>query len=752
MFRRDLTMRKSFLALLLAVLCSHLVRAQDSPFKPPTPPTPETRAKVPPKGRLTVGVALEGGGALGQAHIGVLKYFEEHHIPIDYLAGTSMGGLVGGLYATGKSSEQLTQLVKTADWDLLLGGETPYEDLSFRRKEDARDIPNSIEIGLKQGPTLPPGLNTGQQVTLLIDRETLPYSSIKSFDDLPIPFRCVSTELVSGTAYVFKSGSLSDAMRATMSIPGVFAPVRRDNQIFVDGGMVDNLPTDVVRKMGADVVIGVHLQISPATAKEIQSAFGILGRSVALIIAETEIRGMEGADLMVKADVQKYSTLDYAKSNELMAIGYSAAQEKAALLKPFELDEAAWADYLKEKESRVRTKIGVPQFVRVVGVEGDSRVNMEKFLSPLAGKPVDIKELDQLLTRLVGVGRYGSITYDLIEDNGKTGLLVRVNEKSYAPPTLRPGFEINGTQPDIVTFTFASRITAMDVAGFRSEWRTDFSFGETYGLRSELYRPFQPFGKWFFTPIAGASRGAFYIYNHNNPKADYRLDRAEGEFDVGYGISRFSEVRVGYEGGYADASLRLGTPDFNSYSGNIAALHARYIIDHTNEPVIPTQGYYLQSNFYYYNQFPNARQAFPTLEINAQYFQQVFKRDSIFIIGSGGSTFGYHNTGVPQFFLGGVGRLTAYGLNELLGNQYFVGRVGYLKKVFTLPPFVGRDVYVIGYGEVGKIYNDPLGAPKLSGDGAAGLLADTALGPMFIGGSVGDTGHSKWFFQLGRVF
>jgi NTE family protein len=745
-------MRKSFLALLLAVLCSHLVRAQDSPFKPPTPPTPETRAKVPPKGRLTVGVALEGGGALGQAHIGVLKYFEEHHIPIDYLAGTSMGGLVGGLYATGKSSEQLTQLVKTADWDLLLGGETPYEDLSFRRKEDARDIPNSIEIGLKQGPTLPPGLNTGQQVTLLIDRETLPYSSIKSFDDLPIPFRCVSTELVSGTAYVFKSGSLSDAMRATMSIPGVFAPVRRDNQIFVDGGMVDNLPTDVVRKMGADVVIGVHLQISPATAKEIQSAFGILGRSVALIIAETEIRGMEGADLMVKADVQKYSTLDYAKSNELMAIGYSAAQEKAALLKPFELDEAAWADYLKEKESRVRTKIGVPQFVRVVGVEGDSRINMEKFLSPLAGKPVDTKELDQLLTRLVGVGRYGSITYDLIEDHGKTGLLVRVDEKSYAPPTLRPGFEINGTQPDIVTFTFASRITAMDVAGFRSEWRTDFSFGETYGLRSELYRPFQPFGKWFFTPIAGASRGAFYIYNHNNPKAVYRLDRAEGEFDVGYGISRFSEVRVGYEGGYADASLRLGTPDFNSYSGNIAALHARYIIDHTNEPVIPTQGYYLQSNFYYYNQFPNARQAFPTLEINAQYFQQVFKRDSIFIIGSGGSTFGYHNTGVPQFFLGGVGRLTAYGLNELLGNQYFVGRVGYLKKVFTLPPFVGRDVYVIGYGEVGKMYNDPLGAPKLSGDGAAGLLADTALGPMFIGGSVGDTGHSKWFFQLGRVF
>ena len=745
-------MRKSILALLLAVLSGNIVRAQDSPFKPPTPPTPEDRAKVPPKGRTTIGVALEGGGALGQAHIGVLKWFEDHHIPIDYLAGTSMGGLVGGLYATGKSAEDLTHLVKTADWPLLLGGETPYADLSFRRKEDARDIPNSLEIGLKNGPTLPPGLNSGEEVTLLIDRETLPYSSIQSFDELPIPFRCVSTELVSGKAYVFGSGSLSDAMRATMSIPGVFAPVRRDNQIFVDGGLVDNLPTDVVRKMGADIVIGVHLQISAATAKEIQSAFGILGRSVAMIIAETEIRGMEGADLLVKADVQKYSTMDYAKSEELIAVGYAAAEEKAALLKPYELDDAAWAEYLKEKDSRVRTKIGVPQFVRAVGVEGESLANMQEFLQPLVGKPVDTKELNRLMTRLVGVGRYDNVTYDMVHEDGKDGLEIRVHEKSYAPPILRPAFQIDGTQPDNVTFTFGTRLTAMDVAGFRSEWRTDFQFGETYGLRSELYRPFAPFAKWFFAPIASADRSTFYVYNHNNPKADYRVDNVLGEFDFGYGFNRFTEARVGYSLGYTDAALRLGTPDFISYSGQVAALHARLVVDHTNEPVIPTRGYYLQSNFYYYNQFPAASQAFPTLEITAQYFQPVLKLDSVFLIASGGSTFGYHNIGVQQFFLGGVGRLTAYGLHELLGDQYFLVRPGYLKKVFTLPTFVGRQVYVIGYGEIGKMYDDPFGAPKLSADGAAGLLADTALGPVFIGGSVGDTGHSKWFFQLGRVF
>ena len=236
---------------------------QDQPVAPSPQSSgqPASERKLPSQARPTVGVALEGGGALGEAHIGVLKWFEDHHIPVDYLAGTSMGGLVGGLYASGKSAADIHEVVKSVDWPLLLGGGTPYQDLSFRRKEDARQIPNSIVIGLKHGPTLPPGLNTGHQVNLLIDRETLPYSNIKSFDDLPIPFRCVSTELVSGKAYVFHNGSLSDAMRATMSIPGVFAPVRRGNQIFVDGGLVDNLPTDVVRKMGADVVVAIHLSL-----------------------------------------------------------------------------------------------------------------------------------------------------------------------------------------------------------------------------------------------------------------------------------------------------------------------------------------------------------------------------------------------------------------------------------------------------------------------------------------------------------
>src|SRR5437016_9244811 len=170
--------------------------------------------------RPKIGVALEGGGAMGLAHIGVLKWFEEHHIPVDYIAGTSMGGLVGGLYAIGKSPDELQEIVSQQNWDLIIGGKTPYQDLSYRRKEDARDYPTFIQLGLKKGISLPAGLNAGHQISLLIDRETLPYADLKSFDDLPTPYRCVATDLVSGKEVVFSDGSLSQAMRATMSIPG----------------------------------------------------------------------------------------------------------------------------------------------------------------------------------------------------------------------------------------------------------------------------------------------------------------------------------------------------------------------------------------------------------------------------------------------------------------------------------------------------------------------------------------------------
>ena len=291
-------MRRALGILFFLLLPSLLHAQQEAPPVPPPAATlgnPAAETKT-PQHRPKIGVALEGGGAMGLAHIGVLKWFEEHHIPVDYVAGTSMGGLVGGFYATGMTPGEMQKLIEGLDWRKILGDRTPYEDLSYRRKEDQRAYPNSLIFGLRNGLSAPEGLIAGHQIGLLIDRITLPYYGISSFDDMPVPFRCVAADLVSGQSHVFQDGSLAVALRSTMSIPGAFSPVREGKAVYVDGGLLDNLPTDVVRQMGAEIVIAVHLEPAPVEAKDIRSVFSVLNHSLNAMLRENQLRSLEQAD------------------------------------------------------------------------------------------------------------------------------------------------------------------------------------------------------------------------------------------------------------------------------------------------------------------------------------------------------------------------------------------------------------------------------------------------------------------------
>jgi len=696
-------------------------------------------------------VALEGGGALGLAHIGVLQWFEEQHIPVDYIAGTSMGGLVGGFYATGMAPEEMKKLIERVNWDEILRDRTPYQDLSFLRKQDQRAYPNSLVLGLRKGLYLPAGLNAGHQIGLLIDRETLPYFALSSFDALPVPFRCVATDLVSGKEFVFQDGSLAEALRATMSIPGAFTPVRGGLRVYVDGGLVNNLPTDVVRQMGADIVIAVHLETQPVEAKNIQSLLSVLEQSVRAVVSESEVRGLANADAIVSVQLGQFGRFDFNKNEPIMQTGYEAAKNKSKLLERFALHDTEWQEYVRERASRKQTSTPVPEFIQVQGTSAPAQEDIRRYLKRFVGKPLDAGKLDPALTRLTGSGRYDTLDYRIVEREGKQGLLIVVKEKDFAPPSLQPAFEVDGSEAGDIEFTLGTRLTLVDVAGFRSEWRTDFLFGNTYGISSELYRPFWGESKWFFAPHADASDTTFQIYAKNDPLADYRFYRMNIGGDVGYGFNRFSEVRVGYEVGSLSTKLRLGTQQIPAVDGRVGAARMRYLMDHTDDPVIPRRGFSVESNFRWFDASPGATSAFPVMDAHAEYFQPVSRLASIFLSSEGGTTFGSRNTGIPQFFLGGASRLSAYGVNELYGNQYYLFRGGYLHEIASLPPFVGKKVYAIGSYEAAKTYG-AVNESKFPNDFAAGVLAETALGPFFVGGSIGDSSHHKWFFQLGRVF
>jgi NTE family protein len=306
---------------------------------------------------------------------------------------------------------------------------------------------------------------------------------------------------------------------------------------------VGNLPTDVVRAKGADIVIGVHLEVAPAKASDIQSLVSVLGRSIDVVIRDNEIRGLAGADLIVRVDLHDFSSMDYEKSKAIMNRRMNATATKANVLTPYSLTDSEWREYLERRDARKHTSVPVPEYVKVEGVDPETEKNIERFLRPLVGKPLETGSLDHLLTRLAGIGKFSRLGYRISRNNGQDGLVVTVHEKIYAPPLLQLGFEVDGSEIADVTFTQAARVTFMDVAGHRSEWRNDFLFGNTYGFQTELYKPLSAVNNWFFAPHAGLGDAAFRIYDENNPRAEYRVRNANAGLDLGYGFSRFTEVR-----------------------------------------------------------------------------------------------------------------------------------------------------------------------------------------------------------------
>src|SRR5215469_11033202 len=368
-----------------------------------------------------LGLALEGGGALGLAHIGVIQYLEQHRIPVSYVAGTSMGGLVGGVYATGRNAEEVRALVKSINWDEVISGQVPFEYLSFRRKQDAREYPSTLEFGLHEGVQFPSGFNSGQQVDLILDRIALPYSEIKSFNDLPIPFACVATDLVTNSEHVFRSGPLDVALRATMSLPGIFSPVRHEGHIYVDGGLLNNLPVAAAKEMGAEFILGIHLETAPLKPDTSLSSFAVLNESIAAVIAVNEREAMKSADLVVTVPVQKFSSTDYDKADLIIKAGYDAAAASADKLSTLSVDAASWEKYLTERTSR-RSHAPTPQFVEVTGVDSQIAQPIAEQMDDLAEQVVDPIKLDHEILELNGTGPFSSFNYSMVKHDGKQGL------------------------------------------------------------------------------------------------------------------------------------------------------------------------------------------------------------------------------------------------------------------------------------------------------------------------------------------
>jgi NTE family protein len=704
------------------------------------------------KPRGKIGLVLEGGGALGLAHIGVLQWLYEHHVPVDLVAGTSMGGLVGGIYATGRTPDQIQQLIQNVDWDQALSGELPFRDLSYRRKEDAVEFPTRLEFGLRKGIQLPAGFNAGQQVSFILDHVALPYSQIKSFNDLPTPFACVATDLTTSKQHVFHDGSLALALRATMSLPGIFTPVRSGNNLYADGGLLNNLPVDVAQSMGAQLTVAVYLQASTFNPKQPLNTFSVLGQSLSVMIAANELKSIQMADVMVTVPLEKYSALDYDKAAEIVRAGYEAAESKQTILSKLAVDDAAWKQYIARREERIQV-VPVPQFLEVKGTTPAMENKIERRLAPDIGRPVSKDNLEQQFTRIAGSGRFATLNYSMTEKDNKPGLLVSVQEKPYSPPIVRPLIIIDGTNYNEVLFSAGARITFLDYGSFGSELRNDIVVGSLYELNSEYYHPFSPTTHFFIAPQVALNTNKFYFYYDNHIDSQYRKRQLGGALDVGYTFSNVGEVRLGYQAAYQRYSPVIGdTVIYPVQSGRIGVSRLHYTLDLTDDNVLPMRGMAATFRGEWWDANTGTNKPFPLSELRTRFLFPFTEKSSAYLTVSGGTTFGYEDTGIPPFSLGGGQQLSAFGENELLTNQYYLFQTGYIRRLAKLPPFLGDSISLVTTYEAGKTFFVP-NEPSVPMDGVVGIVIKTAVGPFEIAGTAGNgTGHRKIFFQLDRFF
>ncbi|WP_272945406.1 patatin-like phospholipase family protein [Bryobacter aggregatus] len=705
-----------------------------------------------PKSRPRVALVLEGGAALGFAHIGVLEWFEANHIPIDLITGASMGGLIGGFYSIGIPPTEIREIARTADWAMLLGGETAFADLAYRRKQDKLAYPNRIEVGItRKGLSLPPGLNDGHQIGLLLSRLTLAYPPLQSFDELPTRFRCVSADLVSGSTKVWDSGSLNEALRSTMSIPGVFSPVRKDNAVYVDGGTLDNLPVDVAKKVGADLIIAVHLSKGPVDPKSLSSFGEVMGRSISVMVGADEMRTIREADIVLVADLAQFESTAYHRNQEIVDAGVAAAEAKAKLLKRFALDDAAWADYQRTRAQRTRSV--PPSFSKVV-VEGPSRDTggaVQEQLTALVQHHASIQEIETELTKTVGLGRYASIRYQQKAGAASPELEVVMTKKENGSIVMNPAIEINGVDTSNTRFSIGTRITWLDILGYRSEWRNDFWFGAHFGASSELYKPLRRNSRFFVAPRLYVDSNPFDFYLFGSRLAEYRLRQQGLALDTGMSLNRFSELRLGYQFNWIQANLRVGLPLLGPLSIHRDAVTLRYNYEGQDDAVVPRRGIRFNSRAEYYPNLSNSFSGYGLAEAAFQNFIPISKQNSLLLGASAGGTAGPLRSSFFTFSLGGPQRLGAYGLNEILARNYAMGTFGVVHELKSQPSLLGSRVYLAGFGQFARSRDvfDDVRFP-MSATGA--VVVRSAFGPIFIGASMGDSGHRKWFFGVGRLF
>ena len=462
---------RSRLLMSLAFLVAPLVAAAAAP------PVPPAGAAAP-----CIGLVLGGGGARGAAHIGVIEVLEREHIPICRIAGTSMGAIVGGMYAAGYSPEDMHRIIEGIDWGDVFSDDPAREERPMRRKAaDYRYLLN-FEIGWREGRIATPvGVVQGQKLLMLLRRLLLSTWDIDDFDKLAIPFRAVATDIVNGKPVVFGSGELPLAIRASMSVPGAFAPTEVGDQLLVDGGIMDNVPVDVIRAMGAQRLIVVDVGTPLGKASELSNPLSLLSQMVGAMMIRTtttQLASLHGDDILIQPELGDLGSGEFARASEAIAIGRAAAEGAVERLRALSAPPVVWQQFVEQH--RVRTfDPGLVAFLRVDESKTRSGEFVQRSLEKNVGKPFDPEQLEHDIGTVYGRGNYQQIDYRVEAEGKDHGILIIPADKAWGPVYGRVGLQLDDDFNGRSEFLLSGELNATEVNRFGAEWRTSLWAGRS---------------------------------------------------------------------------------------------------------------------------------------------------------------------------------------------------------------------------------------------------------------------------------
>ncbi len=729
-------------------------------MRPAAPAGAHTSSSIQrPAGRTTIGVAFGGGSARGIAHVGVIRWFEEHRIPIDVAAGTSMGGLIGGAFATGMDAPELQAFIASLNWDQLFG-ESSFEHRNIRRKNDARAYPARLEFGLKGGLAPPTALNSGEYVELLLGRIAAPYYDIATFDDLPTPFRTVAVDLISAQPVIISRGSLADAMRATMSLPLIFPPVEQDGNILIDGGTMNNVPADVVKTMGAERVIAINVGDLSDPKGVSSTMFGVAGSTIDAMMRASTKRALAAADVVVNVPVQDYGSLDWRRAAELIEEGYRAAESMRDQLLPFAASEADYDAWRRARQARRRTELPAPAFIQPEGFGTSDMDRLNTVLARHVGVPLDVAAVEQDIAIVAGLDRYETVTWRITHDAARGyGLLVRGRLKPYAPPFMMLGVNLENTTSSDFRITATGRYLAFDMVGSGSELRIDGTIGSDPGVAIELYKPIGS-TPLFVAPYAGVESTTFNLIQNDAVVARYSQTISRLGANIGINLGALSDLRAGGYFGHSSTSIEVGDPGFPELRGKETGAEIVWRLDTQDRPVVPAAGTRSEVRLSHIFNLPdvavqgqtqNDEQSLTQLSAIANRFWSIGAPNRLFAYGGLGTSF--NRTALPtnQFALGTPFRLGAYDTGELRGSHYYIATGGYLRHVGRLPDFLGGPVFAGAWLENGDAFGDWADAAWRTNAGT-GVVMDTLIGPVILAGSWSFDGRWRTYLGVGRLF